>query len=45
MRGKKQVSVLDVEQNEIQTGICTCTVVLLYLGGVGDLRAAARMHA
>lgn len=28
-----------------QTGICTCTVVLLYLGGVGDLRAAERIHA
>lgn len=38
----RQVSVLNAKS---RTGVCTCSVVLVYRGGVGDLRPAKCMHA
>lgn len=37
--------VLDAEQSRASDGHMHLYLVLLYLGGVGDLRAAERMHA
>jgi hypothetical protein len=41
----EQVSVLGAEQSRVPEGHMHLHVVLLYLGGVGDLRAAERIHA